>query len=147
MELLIKSFGALTRDPRKLVRSLLLSVGVPVLAMLLFLALWATVAPRIDTSLGAVPGPKQVAEQAQTLWADHFNERRKQAEFYARQDLRNQQKLAEDPSFTPRQFEWTGKPTYFDQIVTSLITVFTGFALATMLAVPLGILAGSSKIV
>ncbi len=147
MQLVQKMFGDMRRDPRELVRSLLLSLGVPLLAMAIFLGAWAAIAPRIETSLGAVPGPMQVAEQAQTLWADHFNERRKQREFYERQDARNKQKLAEDPTFTPRQFEWTGKPTYFDQIITSLITVFTGFALATVVAVPLGILAGSSKVV
>ena len=46
----------------------------------------------------------------------------------------------------PRNFNWTGKPTYIDQIVTSLLTVFAGFLLATVVAVPLGILSGSSKV-
>src|SRR5690606_1613155 len=34
---------------------------------------------------------------------------------------------------------------YFDRIATSLKTVFTGFALAALVAVPLGILAGLSR--
>jgi nitrate/nitrite transport system permease protein len=129
------------------VRSLLLSLGVPLLALTLFVAAWAAVAPRIETSLGAVPGPAQVLEQAQALWADHLNERHKRAEFYQRQELRNAERLAADPGYEPRHFQWTGKPTYIDQIGTSLLTVFTGFALATLIAVPLGILSGSSKIV
>ena len=145
MEQVLKLFGGARRDPRQLARALWLAVGVPALALLVFLALWAAVAPRIQTSLGAVPGPAQVAEQAQTLWLDHFNERRKRSEFYERQDKRNAERLAEDPSFQPRQFNWTGKPTYLDQIITSLVTVFFGFVLATVVAVPLGILAGSSK--
>ncbi len=146
MELVSKFFGDAARDPRELARALWLNLGVPALALALFLALWAALAPRIQTSLGAVPGPAQVMEQAQTLWNDHFNERRKRAEFYERQDKRNAARLAEDPNYEPRNFEWTGKPTYLDQIVTSLLTVFAGFALATLVAVPLGILAGSSKI-
>ena len=146
MEQVLKLLGGARRDPRELARALWLAVGVPALALVVFLALWAAVAPRIQTSLGAVPGPAQVAEQAQTLWLDHFNERRKRSEFYERQDKRNAERLAEDPSFQPRQFEWTGKPTYLDQIITSLVTVFFGFVLATVVAVPLGILAGSSKI-
>jgi nitrate/nitrite transport system permease protein len=147
MELVLRLFSGVSRDPRELARSLLLSLGVPLLAMALFLALWAAAAPRIQTSLGAVPGPLQVLEQARTLWADHVAERAKRAEFLARQEARNKERLAEDPSFQARHFDWTGKPTYIDQIVTSLKTVFTGFLLATIVAVPLGILAGSSKIV
>ena len=143
----LNPFGGAGRDPREAARAALLALGVPALALALFLALWAAVAPRIQTSLGAIPGPAEVAAQAQTLWRDHFAERRKRAEFYERQDKRNAERLAEDPSSTPRHFAWTGKPTYFDQIVTSLLTVFTGFLLATLVAVPLGILAGSSKIV
>ena len=146
MEQVLKLLSGVRRDPRELARALGLALGVPVLSLLVFLALWAAVAPRIETSLGAVPGPAQVAEQAQTLWLDHFNERRKRSEFYERQDQRNAERLAADPSFEPRQFNWTGKPTYLDQIITSLVTVFFGFVLATVVAVPLGILAGSSKI-
>jgi nitrate/nitrite transport system permease protein len=147
MELVQKLFSAASRDPRELARALLLTLGVPVFALALCLGLWAVAAPRIQTSLGAVPGPVQVLEQAHALWADHLAERTKRAEFFARQDERNRQRLAEDPNHQPRRFDWTGKPTYFDQIVTSLLTVFTGFLLATVVAVPLGILAGSSKIV
>ncbi len=145
MELVQKFFVGATRDPREMARAVWLNLGVPVAALALFLALWAALAPRIQTSLGAVPGPAQVMEQAQALWVDHFNERRKRAEFYERQDKRNVERKAEDPNYEPRHFAWTGKPTYFDQIITSLVTVFAGFALATLVAVPLGILAGSSK--
>jgi nitrate/nitrite transport system permease protein len=146
MDLVQNFFGGMRRDPGAALRSLALSAGVPMAAMALFIALWAAVAPRIETSLGAVPGPVQVIEQAGTLVEAHVAERAKRDAFYERQDKRNAEKLAEDPTFTPRQFVYTGKPTYLDQIITSLITVFTGFALATVVAVPLGILAGSSKI-
>src|SRR5690606_41664904 len=37
-------------------------------------------------------------------------------------------------------------PTYVDQIVTSLGTVFAGFVVASLIAIPLGILCGSSKV-
>jgi nitrate/nitrite transport system permease protein len=43
--------------------------------------------------------------------------------------------------------KYTGKPTYLDQIFTSLKTVFAGFLLATIFAVPVGILCGLSKTV
>jgi nitrate/nitrite transport system permease protein len=141
------SLGAARRDPRELARALLMNLGVPAIAFLIFLGLWSAAAARIETSLGAVPGPSQVAQQAVALVKDHFNERAKEAAFYERQAQRNQERLAEDPSYEPRKFQWTGKRTYLDQIVTSLYTVFVGFLLATVVAVPLGILAGSSRIV
>jgi nitrate/nitrite transport system permease protein len=148
METMLRLFGTAGRaDPRELGRALMLNVGVPLLALLLFTTAWGVIAPRIQTSLGAVPGPMQVLEQAKALWDDHRAERRKRAEFYERQEQRNRERLAADPSYQPRRFDWTGKPTYIDQIVTSLGTVFTGFLLATLVAVPLGILAGSSRIV
>ena len=35
-------------------------LGVPLMAIAAFLTLWATLAPQVQTSLGAVPGPGQV---------------------------------------------------------------------------------------
>ena len=145
MELVNKLFGsgaAALRDPRELGRAFVMSVGVPVVAFIIFLALWSVAASRIQTSLGAVPGPAQVAEQAVTLVQEHFSEREREAAFYERQIQRNKERIAEDPTYEPRNFQWTGKRTYLDQIVTSLYTVFVGFLLATVVAVPLGILAG-----
>lgn len=40
---------------------------------------------------------------------------------------------------------YTGPPTYVEQIITSLYTVFVGFLLATLIAIPVGILCGLSK--
>ncbi|HEY9095943.1 MAG TPA: ABC transporter permease [Hydrogenophaga sp.] len=150
MELVSKLFGGAAsalRDPREVGRALVMTIGVPVVAFVIFLALWSVTASRIQTSLGAVPGPKQVAEQAVNLVEEHFSEREREAAFYERQTKRNKERMAEDPTYEPRAFQWTGKRTYLDQIVTSLYTVFVGFLLATVVAVPLGILAGTSKIV
>jgi nitrate/nitrite transport system permease protein len=150
MQLVNKLLGggmAALRDPREMGRAFMMSVGVPVMAFALFLALWSVAASRIQTSLGAVPGPVQVAVQAKALIEEHFSQREREAAFYERQTARNKERLAEDPTYEPRNFQWTGKRTYIDQIITSLYTVFVGFLLATVVAVPLGILAGTSKIV
>jgi nitrate/nitrite transport system permease protein len=143
MEKLMKLFSA-AKDPRELARAAWFSFGVPLVAIALFLWLWSISAARVQTSLGAVPGPAQVLEQAQGLVADHFAERAKQKAFYERQEKRNQELRAEDPKAELTLHQWTGKPTYFDQILTSLKTVFTGFLLATLVAVPLGIVCGLS---
>jgi len=128
-------------------RTLVMSIGVPLIAIVLFLGVWSAVASRIQTSLGAVPGPVAVLEQAKGLWDAHLAERERAAAFYERQEKRNAERLAEDPNYKPRDFKYTGKATYIDQIITSLITVFTGFLIGTVVAVPLGILAGASKVV
>jgi nitrate/nitrite transport system permease protein len=120
------------------------SLGIPLLAISLFIALWAQIAPRINTSLGAVPGPVAVWGEALVLLEDHQAQRERRDAFYERQIARSEAALAENPDADVRIRGYTGKPTYVDQIITSLKTVFTGFFLAAMLGVPLGILAGLS---
>ena len=119
--------------------------GVPLLAIAIFLFAWSRVSATIETSLGHIPGPVAVWQQTQALWADHKAERAKAEAFYERQAKRNATKLAEDSTAAIVTRKYTGKPTYFDQIVTSLKTVFMGFLLATLLAVPVGIFCGLSK--
>ncbi len=134
-------------DAHQQVRELWRELGVPLLAIALFVLVWAQIAARIDTSLGGIPGPAAVWQEARNLVADHAAERERRVEFYARQEARNVAALAENPNAEVRVRQYTGKPTYFDQIRTSLLTVFTGFVLAMLVAVPLGVLAGLSKTV
>lgn len=134
-------------DPRLQLKSLWRSAGVPLLAMLLFGLLWSFSAARIHTSLGQIPGPAAVWQQAGALWADHKSERERQAQFYERQERRNAERLTADPAADVSQAKYTGRPTYIDQIFTSLKTVFTGFLFATLLAVPIGIFCGMSRTV
>ncbi|MCW5634661.1 MAG: ABC transporter permease [Rubrivivax sp.] len=148
MQALLQRFGAGARLPSLPdARTLMMSLGVPLIAFALFLVLWSVVASRIQTSLGAVPGPAAVVEQARGLWEEHQAERERAARFYERQEKRIAERLAEDPAYQPERHRYTGKATYLDQIRTSLLTVFTGFLIGAALAVPLGILAGASKIV
>ena len=135
------------RAPRIRVADLWRTVGVPLVAMLLFLLAWSRVAATIETSLGRIPGPAAVWQQAGRLLADHRSERARAAAFYERQELRNAQLAREQPGVTPAEPRYTGKPTYIDQILTSLRTVFAGFVLASLMAIPLGILCGLSPTV
>jgi nitrate/nitrite transport system permease protein len=132
-------------DPRAHMRQLWLDLGAPIVAIAAFLLVWSQVSQGIQTSLGQIPGPAAVWEQTKALWADHLVQREKAVEFYARLEKRNAEKLAEDPAADMTVRKYTGKPTYIDQILTSLKTVFAGFLLATVLAVPIGILCGASK--
>jgi len=132
---------------RPQLKALWRTLGVPLTAIVIFLAAWAWVAPMVKTSLGAVPGPVQVWNQAEALWHDHLAARAKERTFYERQEKRNAARLAKDPNAKTHVFPYTGAPTYIDQIFTSLKTVFTGFLLAALIAVPLGVLCGLSETV
>jgi len=132
-------------NPAEQAKQLWQLLGIPLLAIGIFIIAWAQVAPRINTSLGAIPGPGDVWAETMNLVEDHREQRQQRMEFYERQAERNAARVAEDPSYEPRIREYTGKPSYFDQIWTSLKTVFTGFVLASLIGVPLGVVAGLSK--
>ena len=119
---------------------------VPLLAFALFLALWSGAASRIETSLGQVPGPSQVWQQAQGLLEEHRQERDKAQAFYARQQERNAARLERDPTAEVTVRSYTGRPTFVDQVLTSLYTVAIGFLLASVLAIPVGIACGLSPV-
>ncbi len=117
---------------------------IPLVSILVFLWLWGTLAAQVNTSLGTLPGPAQVWQATQGLYADHLAEQQRARDFYDRQVERNRQRLAENPQAEVRIRPYVGQSTFFDQILTSLQTVFTAFLLASAVAIPLGILCGLS---
>jgi nitrate/nitrite transport system permease protein len=140
----ILRLGRGIRLPRPRVHDLGRHLGVPTVAILLFLFLWSRISAGIETTLGQIPGPVAVWQQAGALWADHIAERARAAAFYERQARRNAAIRAADSTAAVPIVAYTGKPTYVDQILTSLKTVFAGFLLASALAIPLGIACGLS---
>jgi len=101
--------------------------GPPLAGIGGFLALWALLAPMVQTSLGALPGPGDVLAAFGGLMDEYWAARTAAAEAAA------------------QGFEYSGPPTFIGQIFTSLTTVALGFLLATLLAVPLGLVAGLSR--
>ena len=132
-------------SPKEQIKEFLTMVGIPLTAFVLFLFFWHVSAAKIITSLGAVPGPAQVWTQVEGLMDEHKAQRDKAQAFYERQEKRNAKKLAKDPNAKVKIRSYTGKPTFFDQILTSLVTVFTGFILASLIAIPIGIISGLSQ--
>jgi nitrate/nitrite transport system permease protein len=130
--------------PQQQIKEIWQGIGIPLFAIACFLLIWEGLAPRVVTSLGAIPGPVKVFEQAGLLWEDHIAERAKEQAYYERQEQRIAEALAKDPNGEVKRRTYTGRPTYIDQIATSLKTVFTGFLLASLLAIPLGVLCGLS---
>jgi len=95
-------------DPRAHMRQLWLDLGAPVLSIVAFLLIWSQVSAGIQTSLGQIPGPKAVWEQTEALWADHLVQRAKARAFYERQEIRNAERLAEDPAADMTIRKYTG---------------------------------------
>ncbi|MCG8493038.1 MAG: ABC transporter permease [Sneathiellales bacterium] len=134
-------------NPKEQLNELKRVLLIPLCGIAIFLIAWAILAPKVHTSLGAIPGPVQVLEQAQNLIEDHVRERRKADAFYDRQDARNAKLIEAGKADKVKHRNYTGKPTYFDQIFTSLMTVGLGFLVGTIIAVPLGIASGLSRTV
>lgn len=133
--------------PKDLGNKFIRSFMVPIVAFLLFLGIWGGFASQIVTSLGEVPGPSQVWAQTITLYDEHVAERVKEEKFYERQEIRNEKKLEKNPDAVIKIRPYTGKETFFDQILTSLYTVLTGFIFASLIAIPIGIVSGLSSTV
>ncbi len=103
------------------------SLWPPVMGVVIFLVLWAVLAPMVKTSLGALPGPGDVWTAFKGLMVEYGEARTAAAEAVAAGS------------------SYSGPPTFIDQIFTSLKTVALGFILASLVAVPMGLVAGMSK--
>jgi len=119
----------------------------PLIGIMAFLGIWAVLAPQVDTSLGTLPGPVEVAQQGGALFDDWSAAQEAEAQFYADQQARNEAVIAAGDPGAVTDFDYAGPPTFLDQIVTSLQTVALGFVLATLVAVPIGLVCGLSETV
>ncbi|MBD0832749.1 ABC transporter permease [Aestuariibaculum sediminum] len=88
-----------------------------------------------------LPSPAQVWESYKTLLRDHQVIKADKVAFAEKTAALNAKRVAEgkDP------ITYTGRPSFVDQIFTSLKTVFAGFLLALVIAVPIGVIIGLSK--
>ncbi|MEO0063450.1 MAG: hypothetical protein RLZZ08_2010, partial [Pseudomonadota bacterium] len=108
-------------------RTLMRAAWPPLAGIAGFLILWGLLAPLVKTSLGTLPGPLDVLDAFRGLMVEYSA---------ARVDAATAEAAG---------YAYTGPPTFIDQIGTSLKTVALGFVLATLVAVPLGLVAGMSK--
>ncbi|NPU93012.1 MAG: ABC transporter permease [Gammaproteobacteria bacterium] len=131
-------------DARVWSLAILKGVALPVVGIGMFLLIWHLVSGSIQTSLGQFPGPVQVQEQVKNLYVEFLEEKQREVEFYERQQKRIDARLKVEPDFKAEIRPYTGKPTFVQQIFTSLVTVFSGFFLAALVAIPLGIAIGLS---
>ncbi|MFA5496034.1 MAG: ABC transporter permease [Porticoccaceae bacterium] len=120
-------------------------LGLPVLGLAVFLLLWQALAPQVQTTLGHLPGPAQVWSQAKGLHQEYRDDKDRELAFYQRQEERIARMLEKSPgAAVPPLRAYTGNPTFYTQIATSLKTVMSGFVVAAVVAIPLGIAIGLS---
>jgi nitrate/nitrite transport system permease protein len=120
--------------------------ALAVLGLTVFLGVWQAIAIRVDTTLGQLPGPAVVWQEALGLHRDYLQDLDRETAFYERQERRAQQLRARDPDAAPPPVRpYSGAPTFYAQIGTSLKTVMSGFLLSAVIAIPLGIAIGLSS--
>lgn len=132
-------------DRKGQINTIVKMIGLPLSGLFIFLLLWQGAASNINTSLGQFPGPIQTYEQFVSLQEEAAAEAAKEEAFYQRQEERNARKLEKNPDAEIKEREYVGAPTFFDQIGRSLITVMAGFILASLIAIPVGIIIGLSS--
>jgi nitrate/nitrite transport system permease protein len=160
-------------DVRQQLREICKFTVVPVLAVLVFIALWSSAAGRIKTDSAQLPSPAATWIAAKDLWRAHREQR--QIDLQRRGEEKHNAiayvvhaMLAEQQALTASEDQKTillansqayrkkalqaanyvpsSAPTFLDQTLRSIGTVFVGFLIATLIAVPLGILCGMSPI-
>jgi len=136
--------AALGDNPKAQLKQVWRELGVPILSIVAFLFVWSQLAPTVQTSLGAIPGPVAVWEEAVTLHEDAIAKAEKEADHYERVAKRNERLIAQGKADQAKDIPFTGAPSYYDQIWTSIKTVFFGFLIGSAIAIPLGILGGLS---
>ena len=82
-------------NPRGQLAQIWRLAGVPLLSITIFLALWASFAPMVQTSLGSIPGPGAVWAEALNLHQDAADKAEKEAAFYVQVAERNAKLIAD----------------------------------------------------
>ena len=88
-----------------------------------------------------LPSPSQVWASYKTLLEDHRIISADKVAFKEKTAAINEKRIAEGKE----PIKYTGRPSFVDQIFTSLKTVFAGFLLALIIAVPIGVIIGLSN--
>jgi nitrate/nitrite transport system permease protein len=89
----------------------------------------------------SLPSPSQVYDAYLSLLADHRMIARDKKDFAEKTAKVNALRKKEGKS----EIRYTGRPSFIDQISTSLKTVFAGVLLSMVIAIPIGILLGLSE--
>ncbi len=159
-------------DPKKNLTALFQKVFFPIISIFLFFVLWNVGATKLynvekdykidtaretrgeagvkeelariesgESTVNSLPAPSAVWDAFKNLLKDHKEISAKKKAFTERVAKTNEKREAQGLD----AITYTGRPSFVDQVKTSLWTVFCGFLLALVLAVPIGMLLGLSE--
>lgn len=151
-------------DSKEQLRRIGISFGAPLVAFLLFLGGWSVASANVMTKYGNLPAPSDVWQQAQVLVTAHFENEAAKAAYYQEQASKAAELRAAAAVLSQRgstaaaaklierakaaeTAKYASSPSYIDQILTSLKTVFAGFVVASLIAIPIGVLCGTSDLI
>jgi nitrate/nitrite transport system permease protein len=147
-------------------------LAIPFVAFAVFLAIWTFAAQRVVTKYGTLPTPANVLHEGALLLEDHRETRAAARHFETEREREaaEQRRYAaiarakaetvtgaertalmtraagfEKRATQAERRKFSASPTYIDQILTSIKTVFFGFVVASLVAIPIGILCGMSR--
>lgn len=149
-------------EPQKQVREIVKGIALPLLAIGIFMLFWGFCSKTVVTDSWKIPSPTETLSAYQGMREFAANEKQKSIEFRSKMDkvaqpwqVKADNAKAAGNNAEAKQFaakakqyqnmRYPGPPTYGQQIKTSLITVAIGFLIATLIAVPVGILCGLSR--
>ncbi len=158
-------------DPKEQLKGITKFLLLPAAAIALFLGGWSAAAKFVVTDSMQLPSPTTTWNAGKELFVMHSAQKaqdreKKQQKLKEAVTLMAQAKATEKQAATATgerkelllsnalalkkkavsaaNYQPSSAPTFVDQIFTSLKTVFFGFAIATIIAVPLGVLCGMS---
>lgn len=158
-------------DPKEQLAGIAKYLIVPITAIAVFLGAWSMAAKVVVTDSMKLPSPTSTWNAGKELFAMHAAQKtqdaaRKQAKLKEAVMFMAKAKALESSAATQEgpakeqylanalilkkkavnaaNYQPSSAPTFVDQIFTSLKTVFFGFGIATLIAVPIGVLCGMS---
>lgn len=165
----LESFAPIVRlfrgdDAKEQWKKIGVNFGAPFIAFLLFLGAWSIASKNVMTKYGNLPSPTQVLKAADDLWRAHVETIAAEKAFYAEQITKSEEFAAASAVFetqgkselassmkekaaAAKIAKFSSNPSYIQQIMTSLKTVFAGFLIASLIAIPIGVLCGSSEVI
>ncbi|MEM6469850.1 MAG: ABC transporter permease [Planctomycetota bacterium] len=158
-------------DVKEQLKGIAQYVVLPILTVILFLGLWEGASRVIVTDSVKLPSPGETWTAGKELFGMHYEQKAKDRAKKAEKKVEAIQLMAKakaterlaakssgdkketllanalilkKQAVNAANFKPSSAPTFVDQILTSLSTVFVGFAVATLIAVPIGVLCGMS---
>ena len=127
------------------VRSLVRMVGLPLLAIAVFLGAWQLLGSGVSLNEKEVPTPAIVGERLiDFFYTQPMEQGVKEAAYEAEMLEMADGDMALYTEMLA-EFPFESDPSIYTKIGSSLVTVFTGFLIAALIAIPIGIVSGLSR--